>query len=92
MCYESLLNGDATERPLHALRREERSKAFQNGVAAGGIVVAVLLMQGADLGLVAVLAVAAIALGTLLHQGLLVGAVLALRSYRHVARRFGTAL
>lgn len=85
MCYESLLTGEATDRSLESLRREERTKALRNGLAAGVIVVGALLMDGASPGFTAAFAVAAITLGAALHQALLVVAVLSLRTYRRVA-------
>jgi hypothetical protein len=81
MCYESLLNGDATERPLSALRREERPKALLNGAAAGLVVAAVLLAGGTGVALTAAIATLAVAFGAVVHQVVLVVAVLSVRAY-----------
>jgi len=79
MCYESLLNGEATERSLRALLRAERRAALRNGLAAAVLVAAVLLVEGAAAWLVVALAVAAVALGAALHQVVLVAGATAVR-------------
>jgi|GEM_PF-1020146 len=92
MCYESLTDGTATERPLSALLATEIRAAFSNGLAAAAIVVAVLFVRGA--GPVATLGAAtgAFVLGTLLHQAVLVVAVAAQRVwYRRVATPASTS-
>jgi len=85
-CYESLLNGDATERSLREPLTEERWKAVGNGVAAGLLVVALLPAGGADAALTAGLAVLAVLLGTVFHQLLLVAGVLVTRVHGRFAR------
>ena len=79
MCYESLIEGDATERPLAALLRAELCGALQNGFAAALIVVAVLGARGVDPSLLAVSATGALAFGTVVHQAVLVVGTVALR-------------
>jgi hypothetical protein len=80
MCYESLVEGDATDRPLAALLRAELRDALQNGLGAAAIVVAVLATRGVDPVVTAVAAAGALALGGAVHQALLVAAVVALRA------------
>lgn len=79
MCYESLLNGEAAERSVVDLLREERRAALRNGLAAAVLVVAVLVAEGAAAWTVAALAVAAVALGAALHQAVLVAGAVAVR-------------
>lgn len=86
MCYGALLNGDATDQPLTTLRREERPKALLNGLAAGLIVVAVLLANGASATLAAGATAGAVGLGAVFHQVLLVAAVLTVRAYDRPTR------
>jgi hypothetical protein len=92
MCYGSVVDGTVTERPLSALLREERRAALGNGVAAAAIVVAVSLARG--VGPVAVVggALAAAALGAVLHQAVLVVAVTVQRLWhRRVAATDATS-
>ncbi|QLH77615.1 hypothetical protein HZS55_10030 [Halosimplex rubrum] len=79
MCYESLLNGEAAERSVRDLLREERRAALRNGLAAAVLVVAVLIVEGAAAWTVVALAVAAVALGAVLHQAVLVAGAAAVR-------------
>jgi heme A synthase len=79
MCYESLVEGEGTERPLAALLRAELRDALKTGLATGMIVVAVLATSGLDSVLTAVAAVGALALGAAVHQALLVVAAVVLR-------------
>jgi len=79
MCYESLLNGEATERSVRDLLREERAAALRNGLAAAALVVAVLVADGAAAPLVVGLTVAAVALGAVLHQAVLLAGATGLR-------------
>lgn len=82
MCYESLIEGTATERPLSALLREELRAAVRNGVAAAAVVVAVSLTYGADPTATAGAALGAVVLGAVLHQAVLVVAVAVQRAWR----------
>jgi hypothetical protein len=81
-CFEPLLAPDVTERPLAAVVGSEWRDAVVNGVEAAVLVLAVLLWQGTPLWLVAGATAGAVLLGTLLHQLVLVGAVLGLRAWR----------
>jgi hypothetical protein len=84
MCYESLLNGDAAERSLGVLLREERRAALRNGLATAVLVAAVLIAEGAAAWMVGALAVAAVALGAVLHQAVLVAGAIAVRLHHRV--------
>jgi Mg/Co/Ni transporter MgtE len=79
MCYESLLNGDATDRSLGALLRAETGSALTNGGVAAAVVLAVLLVGDSGPLLAAGSAVAALALGYLLHQTVLLAGVALVR-------------
>jgi hypothetical protein len=81
MCYESVVDGRATERPLSDLLRGERRAALGNGVAAAAIVVAVSLARGASPATTVGAALAAVVLGALLHQAVLVVAVAVQRTW-----------
>jgi len=72
MCYDRLVNDDeVTEMAAAALFRSELRCALRNGSLAGVMVLAVLLYEGTPLLLVAASALGAVALGTLIHQGIL---------------------
>jgi len=89
MCYESLLNGDATERSLRDLLVDERSKAVENGIVAALLVVVVLSVAGSETVLTAGMALLAMVLGAALHQSLLVAAVLVIRAHGRFTRGRG---
>jgi hypothetical protein len=84
MCYESLLNGDAAEKSVRDLLREERRDALRNGLAAAVLVAAVLFAEDAATWTVVALAVAAVALGAVLHQAVLVAGAVAVRLHHRV--------
>ena len=79
MCYDSLLNGDATDRSLGTLLRAETGSALKNGVVAAAVVLAVLLAGESGPLLAAGSALAALALGYLLHQIVLLAGVAVVR-------------
>lgn len=79
MCYESLIEGDAVERPLTEVLRGELSSAVKNGAAAAAVVLAVLLASGVGPLLVAGAALGAFVLGIALHQAVLVAGIALLR-------------
>lgn len=79
MCYESLVDGEAAERPLATLLRAELRDAVKNGLAAAVLVVGVLAARGADPAVTTLSAAGALALGVVLHQALLVVATGAVR-------------
>ncbi|MEF8852620.1 MAG: hypothetical protein V5A44_09110 [Haloarculaceae archaeon] len=79
MCYESLVDGEATDRPLATLLRGELRDAFANGLGAAALVVAVLVTSGVDPAVTAAAATGALALGTVFHQTVLVVATGVLR-------------
>jgi hypothetical protein len=79
MCYEALRDGDATERPLGEILRAELSDAAVNGLAAALIVAVVLTGRGIDPLTTVAFALAACALGAVVHQTVLVAGVSLLR-------------
>lgn len=80
-CFDPLLDGEATERPLGAMIDEEWTDAAINGLEAAVLTVAVLLWQGTPLLLVGMAALGAILLGALLHQVVLIVGVFLLRAW-----------
>lgn len=81
-CFEPLLADDVTERPLSALLAAEWRDAVVNGFEAAVLVLAVLLWQGTPLPLVLAASAGAVVLGAVLHQVVMVVAVLGLRVWR----------
>jgi cystathionine beta-lyase/cystathionine gamma-synthase len=79
MCYESLLNGEAVERSLPSLLRGERLYAVRSGVAAAAVTLLALLSEGFGIELTIGLSVAALALGFVLHQAVLLCGACTLR-------------
>ncbi|MFB6178082.1 MAG: hypothetical protein ABEI99_13275 [Halobaculum sp.] len=79
MCYESLLNGDATEQPVRSLLSGERRYAIRSGVAAATVTLLALLSGGTGLGLTLASVIGALLLGTALHQAVLLVGVGLLR-------------
>ena len=80
MCYDRLVNDDdVTEMGAVALFRSELVCALRNGALAGVMVLAVLLYRGAPPLLLAGSVLGAVALGTLLHQSLLLAGAGVLR-------------
>ena len=71
MCYDRLTDEETVESSLPAVLGAEWRCALRNGAMAAAIVLAVLLVQGAPLWIVAVSAAGAIALGSLLHQAVM---------------------
>lgn len=71
MCYESLLNGDATERSVGSLLHRERWYAVRSGVAAAAVTMLALVSAGTAAGLTAASTIGALLLGTVLHQTVL---------------------
>jgi Mg/Co/Ni transporter MgtE len=80
MCYESLLNGDATEKPVFSLLRGELASALKNGLVAALAVAVVLFWAGGGVVPTALRAVAALALGVALHQAVLLVGIVAVRT------------
>lgn len=79
MCFAALLNGDATDRPLREIVRGELPRSLGNGTVAALLVVLASMLDGASLALTLGLALGAVALGTVLHQSVLLGGVALLR-------------
>lgn len=81
MCYDRLVNDErVTEMGAVALFRSELVCALRNGTLAGVMVLAVLLFRGAPPVLVAGSVLGAVALGTLLHQSILLAGAGVLRA------------
>ena len=80
MCYDRLVNDDnVTEMGAVALFSSELVCALRNGALAGVMVLAVLFYRGAPPLLLAGSVLGAVALGTLLHQGILLAGAGVLR-------------
>ncbi|WP_018258272.1 hypothetical protein [Halomicrobium katesii] len=90
MCFAALLNGDATDRSVVEIVRGELPRSLGNGTVAAVLVVAVSVLEGASLALTAGLAFGAVALGTVLHQGVLLGGVALLRGRERLRGRSST--
>lgn len=82
MCYEVLQDDHVTDRSIPALLRLESRAAVINGLEAAVLVALVLLWQGTTLLLVAASAIAALTLGALLHQLVLIGGAVLIRHRR----------
>lgn len=87
MCFAALLNGDATERSLRAVVRDELPRSLGNGTVAAMLVVLASALEGASLTLTLGLALGAVALGTALHQSVLLGGVALLRGRERLRDR-----
>jgi Mg/Co/Ni transporter MgtE len=87
MCFAALLNGDATRRSLREILRAELTRSVANGTVAAAIVIAVLALDGTGLALTTGLALAAVVLGTMLHQTVLLSGVLLVRGRARLRRR-----
>jgi len=81
-CFDPLLAEDVTDRSLGSLVRTEWRDAFVNGLETAVIVLAVLLWRGTPLWILGAATAGAVVVGTLLHQVVLVVAVLGLRFWR----------
>lgn len=68
MCYERLVEDDVVETGMRELLWSEWYCAVRNGTLAGLMVLAVLLFEGAPAWLVVASVGGAVALGTVLHQ------------------------
>ncbi|WP_372480683.1 hypothetical protein ACAH01_07000 [Halomicrobium sp. HM KBTZ05] len=79
MCFAALLNGDATDRSVVEIVRDELPRSLGNGAVAALLVIAVSVLEGASLTVTAGLALGAVALGAVLHQSVLLGGVALLR-------------
>ncbi|ACV48823.1 MULTISPECIES: hypothetical protein [Halomicrobium] len=90
MCFAALLNGDATDRSVVEMIRDELPRSLGNGTVAAVLVVAVSVLEGASLALTAGMAFGAIALGTVLHQAVLLGGVALLRGREGLRGRSST--
>lgn len=76
MCFESLIDGDATEKPLRELVRDETGSALKDaGVATITVAVVLVVAGGVAPALVGAAALAAFVFGFLLHLAVLVGGV-----------------
>lgn len=80
MCYEDLRAAEVRDRSMRALLRAERVDAVVNGLEAAALVSLVLLWHGVSLAPVAASALAAVALGAVIHQAVLVVGAVFLRS------------
>jgi len=79
MCYGSLVDGDAVERPLVELLRGELPSALKDGTAAAAVVLAVLLINDVGPPLIVGATAGAFLLGIALYQAVLVAGVALLR-------------
>jgi len=92
MCYDRLTDEETVETSLPAVLGAEWRCALRNGALAAAMVLAVLLVQGAPAWVVVVSAAGAVALGTLLHQGVMAAGWGVLRARaRWRGSRSGTA-
>ena len=80
MCFDRLTDEETVETSLPALLAAEWRCALRNGALAGVMVVAVLLVQGTPAWLVLASAAGALALGFVLHQGVLLAGAGVLRA------------
>jgi len=80
MCYDRLVDEDAATASVRDLLRSEWYCALRNGALAGVMVLAVLLFQGAPAWVVAVSVAGAVALGTAIHQLVLLAGAGVLRA------------
>ena len=92
MCFEALIDGDATEKPLRSLLRDETASAVNNdGVTTVTVGLTVLLAGGTGPLLTGGAALAALALGFVLHQAVLVAGVALVRWRAAAGRPAGVA-
>lgn len=75
MCFEALVDGDAAERPVGELIREEMGSALTDGGIAATAVLAVLLIEHTGVTLATGVALVTLVLGVALHQVVLVAGV-----------------
>jgi len=68
MCYERLVGDDVAETGMRELLRSEWYCAVRNGALAGLMVLIVLLVESTPAWLVVASVAGAVALGTVLHQ------------------------
>jgi len=87
MCFAALLNGDAVDRPLREIVRGELPRSLANGTVAAALVVLASVLEGASVALTLGLALGAVALGTVLHQSVLLGGVALLRGRERLSDR-----
>jgi len=87
MCFAALLNGDATDRSVREIVRDELPRSLGNGTVAAVLVVIASMLEGASLALTLGLALGAVALGTVLHQSVLLGGVVLLRGRERLRGR-----
>jgi len=80
MCFEALVDGDAAEKPLSDLVREEMSSAAKDGAVAALVVLALLVAGGTPPALIAGAVVGTAALGVAVHQVVLVAGVAVVRA------------
>lgn len=80
MCYEDLRAAEVGDRSMRALLRAERADAVVNGLEAAALVSLLLLWHGVSPDLLAASALAAVPLGAVIHQAVLVVGVLVLRA------------
>ena len=80
MCFGALIDGDATEKPLRELLRDETGSALKNaGVTTVTVGMVLALAGGVALPLVAAAAAVAFLAGVLLHLAVLVVGVALVR-------------
>jgi hypothetical protein len=84
MCFDRLTDEGVTETSIRDLLVSELRWSFRIGSLAGGMVLAVLLFQGAPAWLVAASVTGAVALGALLHLCVLVAGALVQRGRARV--------
>ncbi len=80
MCFDRLADEETLEASLPALLAAEWHCAVRNGAMAAGMVLVVLLVQGAPVWVVGVSVAGAVALGTALHQAVLLAGAGLLRA------------
>lgn len=79
MCYDRLTDDDVTQIGISTLLRSELYCAGRNGLLAGVIVLAVLLVQGTPAWIIAVSVAGAVILGAGIHQLVMLAGATALR-------------
>ncbi|MFT4921959.1 MAG: hypothetical protein ACI8XM_001167 [Haloarculaceae archaeon] len=87
MCFEALIDGDANEKSLRTLIREEVGSALTDATVAALTVVVVLLGSGTGPLLTVGAALGAVVLGVVLHQAVLVVGVALVRWRADAERR-----
>jgi len=76
MCFEALIDSDATDRPLRELIREEMGSAVKDaGIATVTVAIMLVAVGGISASVVAGAGIVAFAFGLVLHQVVFVAGV-----------------